>query len=350
MGNVPAPVPRARRDRRPVRSARRQRADPGAVPGWRLRVQVVHEDGAAHGRTRAEGRAPRADPEPRRRVDGDDAPTQHDLPDAHRGDGGRSPPRPRCRVPVRHRCLRGQRPSRGRDRGRRSARPLPLGGIPRGRRMCLHEPRAGRLLPRLRSDAPPVDRRVAGRRGRPARRPRPARSPPREPLRPGRGGARRRQTARRRPRRRRREGGRRGRLGRGEGPVGRPRSVGRPARRRRAPGFERDLPPRSGRSRGRPGQHDRDGPGAADGIRADRRRGDRRRSRAGDGARRRHPLQPVRPLDRSEPVDDGRGPGGPAGGGGHPGTARSGSRALPRSGRTTTSASCAGTSGSRAAS
>ena len=56
--------------------------------------------------------------------------------------------------------------------------------------------------------------------------------------------------------------------------------------------------------RGRPGRHHRDGPGAADGIRADRRRGDRRRSRTGDGTRRRHPLQPVRPLDRSEPVDD----------------------------------------------
>ena len=216
--------------------------------------------------------------------------------------------------------------------------------------MCLHEPRAGRLLPCLRRDAPPVDRRVSGRRGRPARRHRPARSPPREPLRTGRGGPRRRKTARRRSRRRRREGGRRGRLGRGEGPAGRPRSVGRPARRRRAPGFERDLPPRSGRSRGRPGQHDRDGPGAADGIRADRRRGDRRRSRAGGGARRRHPLQPVRPLDRSEPVDDGRGPRGPAGGGGHPGTARRDRGHVRDRAGTITSASCAGTSDLRAAS
>ena len=201
----------------------------------------------------------------------------------------------------------------------------------------LHEPRAGRLLPRVRRDAPPVDRRVAGRRGRPARRPRSARSPPREPLRPGRGGARRRQTARRRPRRRRREGGRRGRLGRGEGPVGRPRRLGRTARRRRTPGVERHLPPRGGRSRGRARQHDRDGPGPADGIRADRRRGDRRRSRPGDGTRRRHPLQPVRPLDRSEPVDHHRGPRRPAGGGRHPRPARGDRRHLTRSGRTTTS-------------
>ena len=129
LGDLPAPVPRARRDRRPVRRAGRQRADPGAVSRRRLRLQVVHEDGAADGRARAEGRAAGADPEPRRRVDGHDPPTQHDLPDAHGGDGGRPPARARGRVPVRHRCLRGQRPARGRDR-RATPRPAPTAGRP----------------------------------------------------------------------------------------------------------------------------------------------------------------------------------------------------------------------------
>ena len=47
---------------------------------------------------------------------------------------------------------------------------LPLGGVPRRRRLRLHEHRAGRLLPRLRRDAPAVDRRAAGGRARAPRR------------------------------------------------------------------------------------------------------------------------------------------------------------------------------------
>ena len=51
-----------------------ERAHRRPLPRRRLRLEVVHEDGADHGRARAQGRPPGADPEPRRRVDGDDAP------------------------------------------------------------------------------------------------------------------------------------------------------------------------------------------------------------------------------------------------------------------------------------
>ena len=85
LGVVPAPLPRARRDRRPVPGADRQRPHHRPLPRRRLRLEVVHEDGAGHRRARAEGGAPGADPEPRRRVDGDDAPPRHALPHA---DGG----------------------------------------------------------------------------------------------------------------------------------------------------------------------------------------------------------------------------------------------------------------------
>ena len=57
--------------------------------------------------------------------------------------------------------------------------PYRWAAVPRRRGVRLHEPRAGRLLPRLRRDAPAVDRRVAGRRGGAARRARPARGAPR---------------------------------------------------------------------------------------------------------------------------------------------------------------------------
>ena len=67
---------------------------------------------------------------------------------------------------VRHRRLRRQRPAGDGDRRRRGARAVPLGGVPRGCLVRLHQHRALRLLPRVRRLAPAVDRRAAGRRGR----------------------------------------------------------------------------------------------------------------------------------------------------------------------------------------
>ena len=132
-------------------------------------------------------------------------------------DGRGASARPRGRVLVRHRCLRGQRARASTATGGDAAPgPYRCRGLRRRRLVRLHQHRAFRLLPRVRRDPPAVDRRAAGRRGRPTCRPRPARDPPAEPAAPRRGGARRRQAARRRPHRRRREGRRARRLGRAE--------------------------------------------------------------------------------------------------------------------------------------
>ena len=69
-----------------------------------------------------------------------------------------------------HRRLRRQRSARRRDRRRRRARALPLRCRPRpGRLRVLQHAPVG-VLPRVRRDAPAVDRRVPARRGRAARR------------------------------------------------------------------------------------------------------------------------------------------------------------------------------------
>src|SRR5262249_51739964 len=81
-----------------------------------------------------------------------------------------------------------------------------------------------------------------------------------------------------------------------------PGRVGRAARRRGPPGLERDRPPGGRRPGGRPRRYDGGGTGPAYGIRPDRRRGARRADGAGDGARNRHPLHAVRPLDRRQPL------------------------------------------------
>jgi hypothetical protein len=148
LGDASTP---ARRDRRPVRRPGGERTHPGAVPG---RLRRVIRRGAADRCAGAESRPARADPEPGRRVDGHDPAAQHDLPNADCRDGGRPPARAGRRVPVRHRCLRGQRASGGCDRGGRGAGPVPLGRLPRRRSVRLHEPRTGRLLPGVRRDAP----------------------------------------------------------------------------------------------------------------------------------------------------------------------------------------------------
>ena len=63
LGDLPAPVPRARRDRGAVRAAALVGARDRALPRRRLRLEVVYEDGADHGRARAQGAAPGAHPE-----------------------------------------------------------------------------------------------------------------------------------------------------------------------------------------------------------------------------------------------------------------------------------------------
>ena len=80
LGLLPAPVPRPGRDRRPVQQAAQHGPRDRALPRRRLRLEVVHEDGADHRGAGAEGGAPGADPEQRRGVDGDDAPPRHALP------------------------------------------------------------------------------------------------------------------------------------------------------------------------------------------------------------------------------------------------------------------------------
>ena len=73
-----------------------------------------------------------------------------------------------------------------------------------------------------------------------------------------------------------------------EGAAGRPRRLGRPAGRGRAPGLDGRRAHGGRRPRLGADRHDRDGPGAAHGVRADRRRGARDRGR--DGRRARHRL------------------------------------------------------------
>ncbi len=257
--------------------------------------QELHEDGAGDRGARLEGGAAGADPEPRRRVDGDHPPPRDALPDADHGERGRQARLAQRAAVARHRRLRRQRPPRLRHRRRCRARPLRLGRGPRRRQLRLHQHLARGLLSRLRRRAPAVDRRDAGRRARPPRRDRSARDPAAEPAAPGRAGApgRHRQAARRRPGRRRRKGGGRDRLGRAEARVERARGLGRAARRRRPPGLAGERPDGGRRQRRGQRRDHRDGPGGAHGDGPDRRPGAGDRRRRDHGRGRRHPLHPL---------------------------------------------------------
>ena len=124
-----------------------------ALPRRRLRQQVVHQDGAHHGRPRAQGRAAGADRQHGRGVDGDHAPARHERAHADRGrraTGACSPGEVHC---VRHRRLRRQRAA-GHGHGRRLRRPARTAG-PRCGSMptaCTPTPRrrapTGRSAPR----------------------------------------------------------------------------------------------------------------------------------------------------------------------------------------------------------
>ena len=138
---------------------------------------------------RLEGGAAGADPEPRRRVDGDHPPPRDALPDADHRERGRQ-------ARLAQRAAAGSTPAPTPTTARASApppatpRPAPtLGRGPRRRQLRLHQHLARGLLPRLRRRAPAVDRRDAGRRARPPRRDRSARDPAAQPAAPGRAGA-----------------------------------------------------------------------------------------------------------------------------------------------------------------
>ena len=133
-----------------------------------------------------------------------------------------------------------------------------------------------------------------------------SRSAATQPGAPRRAGAARREAARRRPRRRRREGRGRARLGPAARPGHRAWRLRRPPRGRRAPGLERHRPD-GGRRRGhRPRGLHRDGPGTADRVRADRRRGARDARGAGHLPRHGHALHALRPVHRRQPLHDAR--------------------------------------------
>ncbi len=204
--------------------------------------------------------------------------------------------------------------------------PYRWAAVPGRRRLRLHEHRAGRLLPRLRGDAPAVDRASC-----------------------------------RSTRSRAAPGSTRSRCGAGTccTPGEEVRAGGKPLdadlvgdvekvaeavgweRERRAAGVGRGLsvgllaagahpvssaivPPRGRRRRRRPRRHDRGRPGRAHRV---RRRSPPRssgcRPEQRHGARRRHALHALRPLDRREPLDHGRRPRRAARGRGGPRAARS---------------------------
>ena len=308
LGLLPAPVPGPRRDRRPVQAADRPGAGDRALPRRRLRLQELHEDGAADRGAVVEGGPAGADPEPRRRVDGHHPAPRDAGPDADHGDSRRAAGLAQRPPLARHRRLRRQRPAGLRDGRRRRPRPLPLGRGQRRRQLRLHQHLAGRLLPRLRRRPHAVDGRAADRRAGAQGGDRPAGDAPPQPAAAGRTGPprRHRQAARRRPDRRRREGGGGGRLGRAGRGLGRPRRLRRAARRRRPPGLAGERADGGRRQRRGQRRHHRNGPGRAHRDGADRQPGARHRPRPGHRPGRRHPLHPVRPLDRRQPLDDAR--------------------------------------------
>ena len=314
LGHLPAPVPGARGDRGAVRRAAGQGAHHRAVPRRRLRQQVVHQDGAHHGGPRAQGRPAREDRQPRRRVDGHDPPPRRQGLDAHRGGRDRPPAGARGAHLVRHRRLRRQRPARDRHRRRLRARPLSLGRRSRcDAALRPHQHRAVGLVPRVRRVAHPVGGRAPGGRGRPPRRHRRARDPaPATCSTPAS------RCDRAASRSTRTSSATSSKVADALGwdrdkpaDTGRGVSVGLLAagahpvsQRHRATGGGR----RGDRARGLHG----DGPGPADGVRADRGGGAGHARGARPLHGHGHPVHALRPLHRRQPLHDARGPRRPA--------------------------------------
>ena len=288
MGLLPAPLPRAGRDRRLVREAAQLGPRDRALSRRRVRLEVVHEDGADHGGAGAPRGSACADSEQRRGIDADHPPPRHARLDAHPCARGRNAALARGPLRPRHGRLRGQRAARVRNCGGRCAGAVPLAGCPGGRQLRVHLHLARRLLPGLRGMPPAVDRGIAGRRGRAARRSRSAGAAAPQPADPGRARAtHRRQAARCRPDRRRGEGRGGDRLGRARAARRRARCIRRPARRRRPSGVACLGAPGTrwcGRGERR---HHRGGTGRPHRHGADRRAGagDRHRPRQSSGRR-----------------------------------------------------------------
>ena len=182
VGDLPAPVPRARRDRRPLRRPGRERAHqvPYLGGGFGSKSYTKMEP-LTVALARKAGRPVRI----QNRVGESMVTTRrHDMRCRMRtaATSRRAPARTRGRVPG---STPAPTPTTGRASSRRRA--TPRRGRTAGRRTastpsCVYTNLApAGLLPRLRRDAPAVDRRVAGRRDRAPRRARPARGAAPEP-------------------------------------------------------------------------------------------------------------------------------------------------------------------------
>ncbi len=159
VGDLPAPLPGARRDRRPVRRAPGQGAHHRAIPRRRLRQQVVHQDGAHHGGPGAQGR-------PARSRSSTASPSRWSRPAATAPRSGCAPP-PTARarllardvvISLRYRRVRRQRSTGDRDRRRCGTRAVSLGRRPGRCPVRLHQHRTIRLVPGVRRLARPVGR------------------------------------------------------------------------------------------------------------------------------------------------------------------------------------------------
>ena len=298
----------------PLRPAALARPRHRALPRRRLRQQVVHEDGAHHGRPRPQGRPAGAHREPRRRVDGHDAPPRRAAACARR-------PTARAGCWPRRRRL--------------DSTPAPTPTTGRGSwPPAATRPRARTAGPACRCDAACVHTNTAPSGSYrafgashlqwvgelqvdevgPPRRARSARDPPHEPAAAGEEVRRGRQAARRRPRRRRRAGGRAHRLGRAASrrDTGRGLSVGLLAAgahpvssaivRLEADGEAVVL---VGSTEMGQGQRTAFAQIAAEVLRLPA-----ERVRCGHG----HAVHALRPLDRCQPLDDAGRPRRPAGG------------------------------------
>ena len=113
LGDLPAPVPGARRDRRRCSTCRWARCA-SSCRTWAAASAASRTPrwSPSRSRSRARPAGPCGSSEPRRRVDGHDAPPRPPVRMRTAADGGRPPAGARRRVLVRHRRLRRQRPAR----------------------------------------------------------------------------------------------------------------------------------------------------------------------------------------------------------------------------------------------
>ena len=185
LGDLPAPVPRAGRDRGAVRGPLSRCASSSRISAAASARSRTRRWSRSRSRSRARPGA-RCGSRRRRRVDGHLAAPRHAGARAHGRDERRSPARAETSSAG---STRAPTPTTGRGSPRRAgdAAPGPYRweSFRVDASVRLHEHRPVGQLPRVRRDAPAVDRREPGRRDRAALRPRSARAPPPEPLPPG---------------------------------------------------------------------------------------------------------------------------------------------------------------------